>query len=124
GGTAALVHLLVSGYALVWLLGDWRALGARVTVLEGGTLRVRCGLRWGVDIALEDVETIYHVRRDLPNDRPTVVATPGTPRFAIDVARPIEAVGPYGLRKTVTRVAIGADDPDRFLEAVRAAMGE
>jgi hypothetical protein len=113
---------MVSGYALVWLVGDWRALGARVTVLEGGTLRVRCGLRWSVDVDLEDVETIYHVRRDLPSDRPTVVATVGTPRFAIDLARPLEAIGPYGFKKTVTRVAIGADDPDHFLEAVGAAM--
>ena len=127
GGTAALVHLLVSGYGLVWLVGDWRALGSRVTVLEGGgdgpaVLRVRCGLRWSVDVALEDVETVYHVRRGLPGDRPAVVATPGAPRFALDLRRPVQAVGPYGRRKAVTRVAVGADDPDRFLEAIRAAM--
>lgn len=122
GGTAAVVHGLVSGYALVWLVGDWRALGARVTVLEGGTLRVRCGLRWSVDIDVEDIQTIYHVRRTLPDDRPSITATPGPPRFALDLARPVEAVGPYGFRKTITRVALGADDPDRFLEAISAAM--
>lgn len=128
GETAAFIHLLVSGYAILWLVGDWRAIGARVTVLEAGeqgcVLRVRCGLRWAVDVPVDDIETIYHVRRDLPDDRPTITATPGAPRFALDLARPLEAAGPYGMRKAVTRVALGADDPERFLEAVGAAMRE
>lgn len=122
GAGAALVHLALSGYAIVWLVGDWRALGARVTTLEGDTLRVRCGLRWSVDIPVGAIETVYHVRRALPTDRPTAVAAPGEPRFAIDLSRPVTATGLYGLRREVTRVAIGADDPDRLLADLADAM--
>lgn len=123
GDGAALVHAGLSGYAILWLVGDWRALGARVTTLEDGVLRVRCGLRWSVDVPVADIEAIYHVRRDLPKDRPAVVAAPGPPRFAIDLARPVTASGPYGWRREVTRVALGTDDPDRFLDDLSAARG-
>ncbi|MEM0963669.1 MAG: hypothetical protein AAGK21_14170 [Bacteroidota bacterium] len=122
GGTAALVHLALSLYGILWLAADWRAMGARVTTLDGNTLRVRCGLRWRVDVPAGIIETVYHVRRDLPKDRPTVVATPGTPRFALDLRQPVIAVGPYGIRREVTRVALSADDPDRFLKEIAEAM--
>ncbi len=122
GDVAAIVHLAVSGYAILWLVGDWRALGARVTTLENGVLHVRCGLRWSVDVPVAAIEAVYRVRRDLPTDRATVVATPGSPRFALDLTQPVMAHGPYGMRREVTRVALGADHPDRFLDDLAAAM--
>lgn len=124
GEVAALVHLALSGYAILWLIGDWRALGARVTTLDDGVLRVRCGLRWSADVPLDAVEAVYHVRKTLPADRPTLDASPmRSARFALDLARPVVAEGPYGLRKKVTRVALGADDPHRLLAALADALG-
>ena len=124
GGTAALVHLVVSGYGVLWLVGDWRALGARVTRLDGDVLRVRCGLRASADVPVSAIETVYHVRRDLPDDRPTLVAVPsGRPRFALDLSRPVEAEGLLGRPRTVTRIALGADDPDRLLATLAEALG-
>ncbi|WP_412060830.1 hypothetical protein [Rubrivirga sp. IMCC45206] len=123
GDGAALVHLALSGYAIVWLVGDWRALGARPTTLDGDTLHVRCGLRWTAAVPVAAIEAVYHVRRPLPADRPTVRATAGTPQFALDLRKPVVAEGPYGLRRTVTRVALSVDDPDRFVAALAVAMG-
>ena len=123
GEVAALVHLALSGYAILWLVGDWRALGARATTLDGGVLRVRTGLRWAVDVPVDVIETVYHVRHELPADRPTLDASVmKSARFALDLSRPVVAEGPYGLRKPVTRVALGADDPDRLLAALAEAM--
>ena len=123
GDGAALVHGLLSGYALLWLWGDWRALGTRVTTLDGDALHVRCGLRWSIDVPVAAIEAVYHVRRELPTDRPTAAAVPfGRPRFAIDLREPVVATGAYGLRRRVTRVAIGADDPERFLSEIARAM--
>ncbi|WP_412069864.1 hypothetical protein [Rubrivirga sp. IMCC43871] len=124
GDGAALIHLAISGYALVWLAGDWRALGVRTTTLDGDTLHVRCGLRWTVDVPVTAIEAVYHVRRPLPADRPTARATAGTPQFALDVCRPIVAEGPYGLQRAVTRVALSVDDSDRFVDALTVAMGQ
>ena len=123
GDGAALVHLAVSGYAVLWLLGDWRALAARPTRLDGDMLRVRCGLRWSVEIPIDQIETVYHVRKTLPADRPTLDASVlKNPQFALDLRRPVVAEGPYGWRKDVTRVALAVDEPERFLEALSAAM--
>ena len=123
GDVAALVHLGLSGYALVWLLGDWRALAARPIRLDGDVLRVRCGLRWSVDVPVRDIETVYHVRKTLPTDRPTLDASVlKNARFALDLRRPVVADGPYGVRKTVTRVALAVDEPERFLDALSTAM--
>ena len=125
GPGAALAHGLLSGYALVWLWGDWRALGARPHRLGGGVLRVRCGLRAEADVPVGLIETVYHVRRDLPSDRPTLAAVAaGRPRFALDLGRPVVVTGVYGRRREVTRVALGVDEPDRFLDALRRAMAE
>ena len=124
GDAAALVHLALSAYAVLWLVGDWRALGARPIRLDGGVLRVRCGVRWSVDVPVSEIETVYHVRRALPADRPTLDASVlKRPRFALDLLRPVVADGPYGLRRTVTRVALAVDEPERFLAALSEAMG-
>ena len=124
GDGAALVHLALSGYAILWLVGDWRALGARPVRLEAGVLRVRCGLRWSLDVPLGAVEAVYHVGTALPDDRPALDASvTARPQFALDLGRPLEAEGPYGLRKMVTRVALAVDEPERFLEALAAALG-
>ncbi len=123
GGTAALVHLLVSGYAILWLLGDWRSLGARPIRLADGVLHVRCGLRWSVDVPIDDVAAVYHVRRALPTDAPLLDASPlRRPQFLLDLSRSVVASGPYGLQREVTRVALGVDEPDRFLREIEAAM--
>ena len=124
GDGAALAHLLVSGYALVWLAGDWRALGARPTRLEDGVLHVRCGLRWSVEVPVADVEAVYHVRRPLPRARTTLDASVlRNPQLLLDLRRPVVADGPYGVRRRVTRVALHVDEPDRLLRALAAAMG-
>ncbi len=123
GDGAALAHLAVSGYAIVWVVGDWRALRARPVTLGSGVLRVRCGTRWSVEVPVADVETVYHVRRALPGDRPTLDASVlKNAQLAIDLARPVEAEGPYGLRRRVERVAVRVDEPDRFLASIAAAL--
>lgn len=123
GDVAALVHLAVSGYAVLWLLGDWRALAARPIRLDGDLLRVRCGLRWSAEVPVSAIETVYHVRKTLPADRPTLDASVlQNPQFALDLRRPVVAEGPYGWRKEVTRVALAVDEPERFLATLSAAM--
>ena len=122
GPAASLAHTAVAAYGIAWMAADWRALRTRPTVLSGRALHVRAGLRWSVDVPLSAIETIYHVRRALPSDRPTVVATPGAPAFAIDLRQPVRARGPYGIRRAVTRVAIGADDPQAFVQAMDLAL--
>ncbi len=123
GDGAALVHLALSGYALVWLVGDWRALGARPIRLHGDVLQVRCGLRWSVAVPVADVRAVYHVRGPLPADRPVLNASVlGTATFCLDLSRPVVAEGPYGVRRRVERVAVGVDEPERFLAAMAGAM--
>ncbi|MEM1117836.1 MAG: hypothetical protein AAGJ11_15095 [Bacteroidota bacterium] len=123
GETAALVHLAVSGYAILWLVADWRALGARPHRPGEGTLHVRCGLRWNVDVPLDAIEAVYRVRGPLPTDAPVLDASVlKNADLLLDLRRPVTARGPYGLRREVARVAFGADDPEAVLEALEGAL--
>ncbi len=123
GDVAALVHLGLSGYALLWLAGDWRALGARPVALRDGVLRVRCGLRWSVDVPVGAIASVHHVRGPLPTDRPLLDASVlRNARLLLDLREPVVADGPYGLRREIERVAFAVDEPDRFLDALAEAL--
>ena len=123
GRTAALVHAALSGYALLWLWADWRALGARPIRLGADALHVRCGLRWSACVPLDAIEAVYRVRGPLPTDAPLLDASAlKKPQFILDLRWPVEAEGPYGLRRTVRRVAVGVDEPERFLAEMDAAL--
>jgi len=123
GDVAALVHLGLSGYALLWLAGDWRALGARPVLLRDGVLRIRCGLRWRVDVPLDAVASVHHVRGALPTDRPLLDASVlRNARLLLDLREPVVADGPYGLRREIERVAFAVDEPERFLDALAEAL--
>ena len=123
GPAAAGLHLALSGYAILWLVADWRALGARPHRLGDGVLRVRCGLRWSADVPLADIEAVYRVRGPLPTDAPTLDASVlKNANLLLDLRRPVVAEGPYGLRREVTRVAFGCDDPEAVLDALASAM--
>jgi len=49
----------LSCYALLWLVGDFRALRSRLTVVAGGSLRFRMGLRWELDVSLSDIDSAF-----------------------------------------------------------------
>jgi hypothetical protein len=120
---AAWIWTALGLYGALWIVGDWRACRIRPVRVEDGTLRFRFGLRWRMDIPLASIRA---VRAATPAERATKgsvdlrLALPGSSWTVLELDRPIEATGMYGIRRTVRTLGLGLDDPAR-LEALLEA---
>lgn len=114
--TAALLHLLLSLYGIVWLLGDFRALRARPHRMTETCLEVRTGLRWNMDVPWSQVASIRRAWGPRPEERAGYRAL--VPLASIDYLITLKeegvAFGPYGLRKPFRRIGIQIDEKERF----------
>lgn len=114
--TAAVLHILLSLYGMIWLVGDFRALRARPHRLTETHLEVRTGLRWSMDIPWARVVSVR--RAWGPTGQETEGYRALVPLASIDylvtLDSEMEALGPYGIRKPVQRIGIQIDDKERF----------
>jgi len=133
----AVVHLLVSRwnepaawvltalslYAIIWLLGDFRAMGARPTVVTSDTLRLRIGLRWEADIPLAMIESAEPARHEMggPKDKSELVApVAGQTNIRIRFREAQAITGSYAMRRTVSSVITHVDDAGEFRDRLTA----
>jgi len=114
---AAWALTALSAYSALWLLGDYRAMVLRPLRLDGRGLEVRIGLRWHLHVPLDAIAAVHPVAatEPWPRDRRSLRATVlAPPRLRIELARPLTALGPYGIRKQVERIGLAVDDGERF----------
>lgn len=112
----------LSAYSLIWLIGDWRAMGARTTELSGDTLRLRVGMRWSADIALADIANVERATwRTVAEHGVLNTLKPLQPNVLIRLRRPTRVRGPFGVPRTAAALGIRLAVPDRFLEALPPA---
>ncbi len=113
-------------YGTLWIIGDWRACRARPIRLEDGVLHVRFGLRWRLDVPLAAIREVRAPTTAEKAARGAVdlrLALPGASWTRLELDRPLEAKGPYGMRRRVRTLGLGMDEPER-LAAMLAAPGE
>jgi len=118
---AAWVLTGLSLYTVLWLLGDYRAVVLRPSLLRatphGEVLEVRLGVRWNLRLPLAAVRAVRRV-----GARPPAASTPGylravaigQPRFLLELAEPVTARGPYGWRREVSLLGLTVDDEAAF----------
>lgn len=103
-------------YGLIWATAILRANHLRSIQLDGETLRIRIGLIWEIDVPRR---TIAKVRPYTPADRPDLKAVfLNTPKLLIEFNEPVQAIGLYGNRRSVTKLALSVDSPDDFCTAL------
>lgn len=114
---AAWILTALGLYGLLWVIGDWRACRYRPLRVDGDTLRIRFGLRWSLDIPLERISA---VRAPTASEKATKgavdlrLALPGASWTVLELDRPVEAVGLYGLRRTISTLGLALDEPARL----------
>jgi hypothetical protein len=114
---AAWIFTALGLYAILWVIGDWRACRFRPIRVEDGTLRIRFGLRWRADVPLD---SIVRVRPSTAAERATRgavdlrLALPGGSWTVLELDRPVVAVGMYGRRRTIRSLGLGVDEPARL----------
>lgn len=115
--TAAWILTASSLYALLWIVGDARALAQRRTTITGDTLQVRFGLRWRADIPLRHI-AVVQPWRGTPPEGGRALALIGPPNVLVRLNTPAEMTGMYGLLRRVSDLYLRLDDPDAFLAAI------
>jgi len=104
-------------YGLLWIVGDWRACRSRPMRIENGALRIRFGLRWRLDVALDDIVGLRAPTVDEEMMKGVVdlkLVLPGASWKILELERPVVARGPYGIRRTVRTLGLALDEPDRL----------
>jgi hypothetical protein len=117
--TAAWVVTGLSLYTAVWLMGDFRAIRLQSTVLDGDRLFVRLGIRWRMMVPRERIEAVRLIGGRVSEEPVDLrVALPGSRRLRLRLDSPVEAVGPWGIKRRVRVFELGLDDPEGLQEAL------
>ncbi|MCH7640195.1 MAG: hypothetical protein IH855_12165, partial [Bacteroidetes bacterium] len=123
-GTAAIIHLILAGYALVWLLGDYQAMRTRLLELGGEDFRVRLGIRWDATIPTGNISGVRRLSAPPNKSRDYLDATPlGRPTYLIEMKQPVHVSGPYGFGRTITQIGVAVDDEELFEKRLVEVLG-
>ena len=124
-GAAAWILTILTVYAVVWLIGDFRALGRRPVLLTDDELVVRLGLRWTVRVPLARIRAVRgagSLKPQGPDHLRAVLL--GAERQVVVLDSEQVATGFYGLRRRVRSIGLSVDEPERFLRCLEPRIGE
>jgi hypothetical protein len=73
---------------------------------------------WTADVPRDAIASVESIS-DAPRDRRVLRAALGTPPVLLfTLSRPVEALGPLGIRRTVDRIALYVDEPAKLRAAL------
>lgn len=114
---AAWVLSGLSVYALIWLLGDYRAFAARPIRITASQLQLRLGLRWEANIPLSWIVRVEPIVGSHGRAERGVLhaALMGSPNVRLELDRPITVIAMYGIEKSVQTLCIRVDRAGVFV---------
>lgn len=118
---------LLGAYGAVCILADLRAVRLRPVTLDDDRLVVRTGLRWTIPIPRNRISSISKPdwrRRFGTACGELNAAVMGTVNVVVEVSKPVEAVGPFGITRKATRIGIALDAPAELIEALELESDE
>lgn len=113
----------LSLYSGVWLLGDFRALALRPTLLFADRLHVRIGLRWRAELPLSAIRTVCGGPDARGHPRAAIASPIGAPNLYLHLDAPVELEGLLGLRRRGDVVGIRVDEPERLRAMLAGRCG-
>ena len=111
GSWPAWVVTGLSAYSMLWLWGDAQAVRLHPTRVVDGALKLRVGLRWRVDIPLDDVVAVERTDEAAELD----VSVIGEPNLVLHLAEPVTVHGPLGITREASSLSMFVDDPTPLL---------
>lgn len=118
---AAWVLTGLSAYTLLWVVGDFRALALRPTLVTRDALVLRVGLRFAATVPISLIDRVERASwRDAarPPEGHVNLAAPGTPNVLITFRMPITACRYFGIEQTVRGVLLEMIDSGGFVGAI------
>jgi hypothetical protein len=121
--TGAWILSILTAYAGIWLLSEWRAHRLRPTIITADALLLRAGVRWEVAIPFERIQSFRRISalEEKPRGTLNLVAV-GDALFEVTANAPVVASGPYGFRKSTQCVWFTIDDAEDFEVALSVRM--
>lgn len=121
---AAWILTALTAYAVVWLIGDFRALGRRPILVTADELVVRLGLRWTVRVPLARIRAVQGKVGSGPPDPGHLRAVIfGAERQVVELDSELVATGFYGIRRRVRSIGLSVDEPERFIDCLESRLG-
>jgi len=121
GPLASFAGILLHVYALLWLLGDLRALAIRPISIDGGVMHLRIGLRWEAEIPLRLIESVERsgaIELRLIGADGLRLGVLGSPNLRLLLKEPVELHGIFGIRRTSNQLLLQVDDPAALAGAI------
>lgn len=117
----------ISLLTLGWLAADYRAMDRGVIRLHAGELELKVGRRFTVRLPRENVASAMRPTwRDLPQMGTPAAASylnlmkPAEPNVLLLLREPMQVRIAAGIRRTVGRVGLHVDEPERLVAAIMA----
>jgi hypothetical protein len=110
---AAWIFTIGNAYGALWLIADYRTTVLRPILVSDDTVIIRAGLRCTIHVPLEQIAEVRRVKPDFGRESLNVTFL-GTPTHWLTFAEPVEAEGPYGLRRRVRAIGFQPDAADDF----------
>ena len=115
--TLAWLFTLAGIYSGLWLVADYRATVLRPVLVSEDAVHARAGLRWTVRLPRTQIVAVSRDQPDLPKETLNLTLL-GTPSHWLTLAEPVEATGPYGLRRQVRAIGLLPDAGEEFTAAL------
>jgi hypothetical protein len=120
--TAAYIYTAFDVYAMLWAVALHRSLHLRPVLIGEQSILLQAGLVWRIEVTHHNLKTMNHLAGQAPGRREpgylSMVAM-NDPQWLIELKEPVTARGPYGVRRTVTKIGIAVDNSESF----RTALG-
>ena len=121
--TAARLLILLSLWAIVWLVRDYQALSRGAIELTDDAILLSIGRRFSVRLERANIERVLKPsHRDLPTPGTNQgrdylnMTKPAQPNVLIVLREPVEVRLAGRLRRSVRRFSMHLDDPSGFIE--------
>lgn len=115
---AAWIFTAGTAYAVLWLVGDYRATVLRPILVGESEIVFRAGLRHALRVQRSHVARIDPSRPD-PGTACARLSFVAVPTHWVVLSEPAISSGPYGVRRSVRALGLVPDDPDGLLRAIR-----
>jgi hypothetical protein len=112
--------LAVNIWAIVWFLGDRRAMVRSAHALGDDALAIHLGNRWRGSIAYAQIAGVRRIdRRDPAALR---ISPSDTPNVELTLRAPATLTSYYGIKRSSARLQLFVDEPDAFVAAIDAIV--
>lgn len=100
-------------YGGLWFIADFRAMQLRPNLVDAESIHLRSGLRFELSIARDQLESIS---KAIPASGQQVLNLTllGTPTHWLHLREPVQALGPYGFRRSAQVIGLQVDDANAF----------